>query len=133
MRAAEQTDRHELHGAQTVLLVGDVRKTVAFYCDVLGFRLDFEWGDPPTHARVSSGDRSHASAARIHFHEADPTLLKHKTCSIYVHVGNDLDELCRELKSRGVEVVEEPTERPWGRQFGIHDINGFLLLFLASS
>jgi uncharacterized glyoxalase superfamily protein PhnB len=133
MKATEQTDRHKLHGAQAVLLVGDVRKTVDFYCNVLGFHLDFEWGDPPTHARVSSGDRAHASAARIHFHEEDPALLKHKTCSIYVHVGTDMDELSQELKCRGVEIVEEPTDQPWGRQFVIHDINGYRLLFLASS
>lgn len=114
MNAAELTDRDELQGAQVVLLVEDVRKTVAFYCDVLGFHLDFNWGDPSTHARVSSGDRTHASAARIHFHEEDPDLLKHKTCSVYVHVGSDTDELFN--------------DRPWGRQFGIKDINGYRLL-----
>lgn len=133
MKTAEQTDRHELQGAQAVLWVADVRKTVAFYCDVIGFHLDFEWGDPPTHARVSSGDRTHASAARIHFHEVDPTLLGQKTCSIYLHVGTDIDELCQELKYRGVAIVEEPSELPWGRQFSIQDINGYQLLFLASS
>jgi catechol 2,3-dioxygenase-like lactoylglutathione lyase family enzyme len=132
MNATDATDRHQLHGAQVVLMVEDVKKTVDFYCDVLGFHLDFDWGSPPTHARVSSGDRDHASAARIRFQKAEPSLLAQKTCSIYMHIGAGMDGLFREFKSRGVEIVEEPTDRPWGRQFGIRDINGYVLSFLTS-
>jgi uncharacterized glyoxalase superfamily protein PhnB len=132
MNATETTDRHQLHGAQAVLMVEDVKKTVDFYCEVLGFHLDFDWGTPPTHARVSSGDRTHASAARIRFQEAEPTLLTHKTCSIYMHIGVGMDELFQVFKSRGVQIVEEPNDRPWGRQFGIRDINGYVLSFLTS-
>jgi catechol 2,3-dioxygenase-like lactoylglutathione lyase family enzyme len=130
--ATDATDRHQLHGAQVVLMVEDVKKTVDFYCDILGFHFDFDWGNPPTHARVSSGDRNHASAARIRFEKPEPTLLAQKTCSIYMHIGVDMDELFQKFKSRGVEIVEEPTNRPWGRQFGIRDINGYLLQFLTS-
>ena len=43
-----------------------------------------------------------------------------------------MDELFRELAARGVEILEEPTDRPWGRQFGIRDINGNVLSFLTS-
>lgn len=133
MNASEDTDRHQLHGAQAVLMVEDVQKTVDFYCEVLGFHFDFDWGSPPTHARVSSGDREHASAARIRFQKAEPSLLVQKTCSLYLHIGTGMDELFRLFKSRGVQIVEEPTDRPWGRQFGIRDINGYVLSFLTST
>ena len=132
MNATEASDGHQLHGAQAVLMVEDVKRTVDFYCDVLGFHLDFDWGSPPTHARVFSGDREHASAARIRFQRAEPALLAQKTCSIYKHIGVGMDELVQEFKSRGVEIVEEPNDRPWGRQFGIRDINGYVLSFLTS-
>lgn len=132
MSATEATDRHELHGAQAVLMVHDVQQTIDFYCGVLGFHLDFDWGSPPTHARVSSGDRNHASAARIRFEKADAKLPTEKTCYMYLHIGAGLDELFRELESRGVEITEAPTNRPWGRQFSVRDINGYVLSFLTS-
>jgi catechol 2,3-dioxygenase-like lactoylglutathione lyase family enzyme len=132
MNTTKATDRHQLHGAQVVLMVEDVKKTVDFYCEVLGFHLDFDWGSPPTHARVSSGDPEHASAVRIRFEKAEPTSLVQKTCYLYMHIGVGMDELFQEFRSRGVEIVEEPTDRPWGRQFGIRDINGYVLSFLTS-
>jgi catechol 2,3-dioxygenase-like lactoylglutathione lyase family enzyme len=73
MGATEVTDRHELHGVQAVLFVPDVRRTLDYYRDTLGFHIDFEAGEPLLHARVSSGDREHASAARIRFETAPST------------------------------------------------------------
>lgn len=70
MRATDSTDDHELHGVQAVLFVADVAMTLAYYRDALGFHVDFDYGSPPVHARVSSGDREGASAARIRFEKA---------------------------------------------------------------
>jgi uncharacterized glyoxalase superfamily protein PhnB len=130
METTKTTDGHELHGVQAVLLVGDVAATIAYYRDILGFHVDFMHGSPPTHARVSSGDRDGPSAARIRFEcSAMPGT---PSCYLYVHVGQRLDDLFDVYRGRGVEIVGEPRDRPWGlRQFEIRDCNGYLLTFAA--
>lgn len=132
MNPQELTDQHGVHGAQAVLMVTDVSKTLCWYRDVLGFHIDFAYGDPPTHARVSSGDRDHASAARIRFEQGPAPGNAPPTCYLYLHVGEGMDELCAEFRARGVEISAAPTDRPWGRQFSIRDLNGYTLSFLGA-
>jgi uncharacterized glyoxalase superfamily protein PhnB len=130
MEATKTTDGHELHGAQAVLLVSDVAATIAYYRDTLGFHVDFEHGSPPTHARVSSGDRDGPSAARIRFERT--AMPGTPSCYLYIHVGQRLDDLFAVYHGRGVEVVGEPRDYPWGlRQFEIRDCNGYHLTFAA--
>ena len=50
MKAAEVTDKHDFHGVQPVLFVSDVRRTLDYYRDMLGFHIDFEAGEPLLHA-----------------------------------------------------------------------------------
>ena len=130
--AAAATDRHELFGVEAVLFVRDVAATVAFYKDVLGFNLDFDYGSPPKHARVSSGESTSPATARIRF-ELEPTPQSGpRSCSLYVYVARALDDLCGAYKSRGVEIVSPPRDRPWGlRDFQIRDCNGYLLSFVT--
>ena len=130
IEATTNTDGHALHGVQAVLLVSDVAATVTYYRDVLGFHVDFEHGSPPIHARVSSGDREGPSAARIRFERSTTPVVT--SCYLYVHVGQKLDELFATYRDRGVEIIGEPRDRPWGlRQFEIRDCNGYVLTFAA--
>jgi catechol 2,3-dioxygenase-like lactoylglutathione lyase family enzyme len=130
--ATTATDKHELFGVQAVLLVPDVAATVAFYRDVLGFNLDFDYGSPPKHARVSSGDPTSSATARIRF-ELDPAPQSGpRSCFLYVYVGRALDDLCGAYQSRGVEIVSLPRDRPWGlREFQLRDCNGYVLTFVT--
>ncbi len=116
MQATEITDRHELHGVQAVLCVPDVAATIAYYRDTLGFHVDFEHVWP--------------SAARVRFERsATPGTPR---CYLYVHVGQRLDDLFAVYRERGVKIVGEPRDRPWGlRQFEVQDCNGYLLTFVA--
>ena len=43
----------ELFGTGPVFPVHDIQAAVAFYCDVLGFDLDFVMGTPPVHGSVT--------------------------------------------------------------------------------
>jgi catechol 2,3-dioxygenase-like lactoylglutathione lyase family enzyme len=132
MSAPDETDKHDLHGVQAVLFVPDVAATLAYYCDILGFHVDFDYGSPPIHARVSSGDCDGPSAARIRFElsrELQPGI---RSCYLFIHVGRALDDLFGTYQSRGVEIVSPPKDRPWGlRQFEVRDCNGYLLTFAA--
>jgi uncharacterized glyoxalase superfamily protein PhnB len=132
MSATDATDGHELHGVQAVLFVKDLRRTLDYYRDQLGFHVDFEAGEPLLHARVSSGDRGHASAARIRFETAPGGAAMVPSCYLYVHVGRNIDELFQSYKSKGVEMVMEPKNQPWGlREFEVRDCNGYVLTFAA--
>jgi uncharacterized glyoxalase superfamily protein PhnB len=132
MKATDVTDKHDLHGVQPVLFVSDVRRTLDYYRDTLGFHIDFEAGEPLLHARVSSGDREHAGAARIRFETAPSSEAMVPSCYLYVHVGQNIDELFHSYKGKGIEIVMEPKNQPWGlREFEVRDCNGYVLTFAA--
>jgi catechol 2,3-dioxygenase-like lactoylglutathione lyase family enzyme len=117
---------------QPVLAVPDVDETVAFYRDTLGFHVDFVEGDPPLHARVCA-DPSYASpTVHIRFEPLPPGASVNPSVYLWLHVGRGLDELFTLYQGRAVEVVEEPSDRPWGlRQFSIRDCNGYGITLCA--
>jgi uncharacterized glyoxalase superfamily protein PhnB len=123
-------DRHELHGIQPVLQVEDMRAAIAYYRDVLGFELDFVAGDPPVHARVSSGDRERGYAVRLRL---VPRGTAPPDCSYdWIHVGADIDGLFEKYRAAGVTIVSPPADQPWGlREFRIRDPDGHLHCFAA--
>lgn len=128
MRPSE-LDAHQLHGIQPVLQVADVLATITYY-QQLGFELDFIAGDPPVMARVSSGDRTHAGAARLRIASHGTPGARPDRGYYWIHVGHDLDGLFAKFVARNVVVVAPPTTQPWGmRDFRIHDPDGNLYLY----
>lgn len=124
--------RFELHGMQPVLAVSDVSETVAFYRDKLGFHVDFVEGDPPVHARVCADPTYSSPTVHIRFEPLPSGASANPSVYLWLHVGTGLDQLWALYQARGVEVVEEPSDRPWGlRQFAIKDCNGYVVCFCA--
>ena len=122
-----ELDAHQLHGIQPVLQVADVAAAIAHYTK-LGFALDFIAGDPPVMARVSSGDRTSAGAARVRFAPVGTVGARVDRGYYWVHVGHDLDGLFAKLAARGVDVVSPPTTQPWGlRDCAVRDPAGNLV------
>jgi len=122
----------ELHGMQPVLAVPDVLETVDFYRDKLGFHVDFVEGDPPVHARVCADPTYSSPTVHIRFEPLRPGTPVNPSVYLWLHVGSGLDQLFDVYQKRGVEVVEEPSDRPWGlRQFTIRDCNGYAATFCA--
>lgn len=129
---AGQLTPFELHGMQPVLGVPDVNETVAFYRDKLGFHVDFVEGDPPVHARVCADSTYASPTVHIRFEPLPEGASVNPSVYLWLHVGTDLDDLFALYRGRGVEVVEEPSDRPWGlRQFTIRDCNGYIATFCA--
>ena len=56
---------HRFHGIQPLLPVADAARAARYFCDVLGFELDFIAGEPPSYARVKKGDRTHGDPVYI--------------------------------------------------------------------
>ena len=109
-------------GAQPVLPVRDVAATIAYYRDVLGFRDTSMWGSPPTHGTVV---RNRAGLQFVLAPDDQPA----PAAWAYVFL-TDVDALCAEYRSRGVEVIQGPGDRAWGmREFTIRDLNGNKVCF----
>jgi catechol 2,3-dioxygenase-like lactoylglutathione lyase family enzyme len=104
----------------TVLVVSDVRAAVDFYTTKLGFWCAFMEGDTPHFAGVNLGH------VQIFLEQGTPSP---KGCSVYFVVGN-ADELHDFHKSRGVEIVDPPEDRPYElRDYGVRDLHGYHLRF----
>ena len=118
----------EVYALQPILSVTDVRATAEFYRDKLGFEISFLHGAPPTYAGVRLGDWT-MSGASIHIASADP-VPSPQGLALYLNVGPGIDALHTTYKLRGVEVLGEVVQQPWGtREFAIRDCNGYVLRF----
>jgi len=117
---------------QPVLFVSDVASTVAYYRDVLGFHADFIAGDPPAHARVVADPTYSSPTVHIRFEPLQPGVNLAPSVYLWLHVGSGLEELCELYRSRGVRILMEPEDKPWGlRQFTVEDCNGYILSFCS--
>jgi catechol 2,3-dioxygenase-like lactoylglutathione lyase family enzyme len=110
-------------GASTVLQVKDIADALRFYCGVLGFEKDFEFGP----------------YAGVHLGECCLHLCAHATWKRPLGGGavsvfaDEVDAYCEAIKGRGAEIALEPTDEPYGmRDFVMKDPDGNVLTFGCS-
>jgi uncharacterized glyoxalase superfamily protein PhnB len=116
-----------LRDAATLFVVQDVLRSVEHYRDVLGFRVEFTYGEPTFYAGVERDN------VAIHLQAASETKRQPGHGAINVFVTG-VDALYQELKSRGARTTEEPADRPYGmRDFDIVDLDGNQLSFGEST
>jgi uncharacterized glyoxalase superfamily protein PhnB len=116
-----------IHSAVPVISTDDIQKSISYYTKVLGFSLDFEFGEPTVYAGVKSGD------AEIYF-TYDPGFFKairenqvHPEVFIWL---SDANRLFETHVANGAEIIEPISDRPWGaRQYVVKEINGYHLKF----
>lgn len=123
---------HDVYpSCQPVLEVEDVSRAVKFYCETLGFELDFEYGDPPVYACVGRPFATTGSPTYIRFTEwcRDRSRVANSGW-LSILVDRGLDELYENYCSRGVEIAQQIGDREWGmREFEIRDCDGHYLRF----
>lgn len=116
-----------LRDAATLFVVQDVLRSVEHYRDVLGFRVEFTYGEPTFYAGVERDN------VAIHLQAASETKRQPGHGAINVFVTG-VDALYQELKARGARTTEEPADRPYGmRDFDIVDLDGNQLCFGEST
>jgi uncharacterized glyoxalase superfamily protein PhnB len=117
----------EFLGAIPELPVPDVDVSLAYYRDILGFRVEGrhlgETGEV-VFGSVLQG------RTNIYISKKNDPIAKS-----YCWIGVDeVDELFAALKANGARVVEEPADKPWGyRQFTLEDDTGHNLTFFRFS
>jgi uncharacterized glyoxalase superfamily protein PhnB len=108
-----------------VIASADVRKTIDYYANVLGFQEHFVYGDPPVYAGIKRDDA-------LLYIGHDPILVQQlkdgcHNPDVFLWVEG-VDELYQEHKAKGAKIVEEIADRPWdARQYVVEDPSGYYL------
>ncbi|HEX4198378.1 MAG TPA: VOC family protein [Caulobacteraceae bacterium] len=111
--------------------VADVFATAEYYRDVLGFRFDQIWGDPPSFV-ILDRDEARLMIKQV-APEALPTPRARRSNEQYdaFIYADDVTALAEELRSKAADIVEGPVDRPIynGRELIIRDCDGRILCF----
>ena len=121
--------RPRLAAAVPQFSVSDVRATVYYYRDRLGFAVGDLVADPPEWGAVGRDDvelffnRLPAGAS------SHPRIRAPGAYDAYSRVSG-VDRLAAEFRGRGVVIREGPTNRVYDvREVGVEDLNGLVLAF----
>jgi len=117
----------QITGIAPQFLVDDLDRAIAFYCDKLGFSLDFKYED--FYASVSrDGFAIHLKhAAKLTAERAHQKQNEHLDAYIAV---SGVRGLFAEFETRGAEVLKPLEERPWACvDFYVEDPDRYILCF----
>jgi catechol 2,3-dioxygenase-like lactoylglutathione lyase family enzyme len=102
-----------------ILRVTSLRASLKFYREVLGFRLD--WGDDEGSDFASVSRGGHA----IMLCQGAQGQL-----GTWIWIGvDDVEPLFAEYRSKGVQFLQTPTNRPWAYEMQLVDPDGHVLRF----
>jgi len=117
------------------LAVRNMKQTIQFYRDSLGFKMGMAFPD--------AGDPEYADLSKdgmvIMFVPAKNIGIGAKEklgvgVNVYLQIDGDIDEYYGELRNRGVKIVVDIKDEPFGiRDFTVEDINGYRLTFNQAS
>lgn len=112
-----------MHTGTTVFTVRDIRVSLAYYRDRLGFDVAFEYGIPLSYAGLCSGEVS------LHLIPASRTARQPGHGAVAIDV-DDVDALHTDLVERGANVLRAPANQKYGlRTFDVADPDGNMLFF----
>src|SRR5438105_15915065 len=110
------------------LNVRDVRKSLEFYSNVLGMRL--EWMPDEENAYLTSGQDNLALHQLPKGTEPGPVQMVHHIGFI-VRSPDDVDTSADRVRKQGIPLAQEPkTHRDGARSFYLTDQDGLLLQFI---
>ncbi len=95
-----------------MIYVKDVERSLAFYRDMLGFKLvdDYKFDGHPIYARL----RAPGGDGTIALHMAGPgTPMSSEGVRLYFEI-REVDDFCRRLQARGFFINQMPRVTPWG-------------------
>ena len=119
LRPAEESPTG-VRSVTPILVVADVAASLDYYTKVLGFQIDWAYGDPPLTSCISRQGLELFLSAGTPGPPA-PRLLFFVT---------DVDALHAELVERKARIVEPPEDRAWGvREMRVEDHDGNILRF----
>ena len=110
-----------------VLAAADLRETVRFYCDVLGFKEHWLWGEPPSFGCIGLG---HAEL----FLCEQPELAAHVAGHMHCFDVDDVQALYDQHVAAQAPIVSPLETKPWSvREYTVRDPSGYHLRFMGPS
>ena len=116
-------ERPMMAGSATVFVVSDIAASLAYYRDVLGFQVTFEYGQPLSYACLCRDEIA------LHLLASSRTkrLPGHGAICVFVR---DVDQIYAEVSGRGAKLLNQPEDRDYGmRDFDVVDADGNQLTF----
>src|SRR5512140_1628785 len=119
-----------LRDASPSFTVNDLEKSLAFYRDVLGFKVEQEWKQDGQVLGVSF----RAGKVTLMIGQDDWKKGRDRTKGegfrMYFEMGTDVDAFAKGIQARGGTLESPPADRPWGfRDFNMTDPDGFKMTF----
>jgi catechol 2,3-dioxygenase-like lactoylglutathione lyase family enzyme len=112
----------ELACPKPILSVANLHASQRYYRDQLGFKIDWDHGDPPDFGSVSRGDTQIFMCQRCQGHFGG---------WMWVFAKN-VDKLHEELRGRGAIIKMPPTNMEWGaREMHVADPDGNVIRFAS--
>ena len=113
------------------LAVRNMKQTIQFYRDSLGFKIGMTFPDTdnPEYADLSK------DGMVIMFILAQNVDIGAKEklgigVNLYMQINGDIDEYYSELKNKGVKIIVDIKDEPYGiRDFTVEDVDGYKLTF----
>ena len=120
----------KIAGTAPVLLVEDVSMAVAYYCVILGFRVEFTQNEQymgvfrdGVHVHLASANGAPLHSNRVAWADG----FRPADVNFFV---SDVDALYAEVTAKGATVDGPPKSQPHGvRDFQVTDLNGYMLRF----
>ncbi len=113
------------------LAVRDMKETIAFYKDVLGFKTGMMFPDAanPEYADLSKDDMVLMLIPAANCGISAEEKLG-KGVNFYLQIDGDIDEYYRQVKRKSAKIIADLKDEPFGiRDFTVEDINGYQLTF----
>jgi catechol 2,3-dioxygenase-like lactoylglutathione lyase family enzyme len=115
--------------SSTAVVVRDRAASLRWYTEVLGLKVAVPGDHWVTVGNSEEGGAIHLCQGS----ELDPPApLEPGNTGILLLLEGDFRANCAELKKRGIEFVDGPTQRPWGWDATIRDPDGNELLLMPS-
>jgi catechol 2,3-dioxygenase-like lactoylglutathione lyase family enzyme len=126
------TSKATLVAAEPQLFVANIKASLDFFTQKLGFAIVFEYGEPPFYAQVKR-DGARLNLRCLHSPVIDPELRDREellSASMTVDNAKEIKQLFLEFQSANVTFFQTLKKQPWGaRNFIVKDPDGNLLLF----
>ena len=120
-----ETDAAPSH-VEPILAVNDIKETIDYWHDTLGFPNKWTWGEPPDYGGVSW----HSTSVQFNL---EPELASaSKGNAIFIKVKK-LEELYQYHQQKNAVIVEPLENKPWGMAgYTLKEINGYYVVFAGA-
>ena len=106
--------------------VNDIQKSLAWYCDILGFTVGERWEmDGELRGVELSAGNVMVMIAQDDWKKGRDRV-KGEGVRLYCDTDQDIDRLASRIQAAGGRLSQEPTDQPWGtRDLAINDPDGY--------